>query len=162
MRGPSRKISEARKGIYYLGISLIAIGLVSFLSVFVSAFSNMGDFINVNQVVQSVGLRSVGGITLMLIGTVMMRVGARGVAGSGMVLDPQKAREDLEPWSRMAGGMLKDALDETDLDQTLQDREGNELPFDEKLRRLEQLRNDGLITEAEYQEKRKEFLNEEW
>lgn len=162
MRGPSRKISEARKGIYYLGISLIAIGLVSFLSVFVSAFSNMGEFTNFDQIMQSVGFRSVAGITLMLIGIVMMRVGARGVAGSGMVLDPKKAREDLEPWSRMAGGVLNDALDEAGLDQALQDRDGNELPFDEKLRRLEQLRKDGLITEAEYQEKRKEFLNEDW
>jgi len=28
------------------------------------------------------------------------------------VLDPEKAREDLEPYSRMAGGMVKDAMDE--------------------------------------------------
>jgi hypothetical protein len=42
-------------------------------------------------------------------------IGARGLAGSGVVLDPEKARGDLEPYTRMAGGMLKDALDETGL-----------------------------------------------
>lgn len=28
------------------------------------------------------------------------------------MLDPEQARQDLEPFSRQAGGMLKDALDE--------------------------------------------------
>lgn len=32
-------------------------------------------------------------------------------AGSGVILDPEKAKEELEPFSRMAGGMVKDALD---------------------------------------------------
>ena len=162
MRGPNRNISEARKGIYYLGVSLIAIGIVSFLSVFVSTFTSMGGFNDFGATMQSVGIRSVGGILLAIIGSVLMRVGARGVAGSGMILDPKRAREDLEPWSRMAGGVLQDALDETGLENALRDRDGNELPFDEKLRRLEQLRKDGLITETEYQAKRKEFLSEDW
>ena len=48
-------------------------------------------------------------------GGFMRTVAVRGVAGSGMVLDPKKAREDLSPWSSMAGGIIKDALDETDL-----------------------------------------------
>lgn len=30
-------------------------------------------------------------------------------------LIPEQARNDLEPYTRMAGGMLKDALDEADL-----------------------------------------------
>ena len=42
-------------------------------------------------------------------------VGARGLAGSGVVLNPGQARKDLEPYSRMAGGMVKDALDEADV-----------------------------------------------
>ena len=37
------------------------------------------------------------------------------MAGSGVVLDPEKARQELEPYSRMAGGMVKDALDEADV-----------------------------------------------
>ena len=34
----------------------------------------------------------------------------------GVVLDPEQAREELEPYSRMAGGIAKDALDEAGLD----------------------------------------------
>ncbi len=54
-------------------------------------------------------------MALLFIGGIVRSAGARGLAGSGVVLDPQKAREDLEPYSRMTGGMLKDALDEADL-----------------------------------------------
>ena len=32
-----------------------------------------------------------------------------------MILDPEKARDELEPYSRMAGGMVKDALNEADI-----------------------------------------------
>lgn len=36
------------------------------------------------------------------------------------------------------------------------------LPFDERLRRLEQLRKEGLLTENEFQDKRSELLNQKW
>lgn len=39
----------------------------------------------------------------------------RGLAGSGVVLNPRQARSELEPYTRMAGGMVKDALDEADI-----------------------------------------------
>jgi hypothetical protein len=76
-----------------------------------------------------------------------MRLGRAGVAGSGLKLDPQDARRDLEPWSRMTGGMLKDTLDEAGVDLSGQ---SNDMPFDEQLRRLDVLKRDGLVTEAEY------------
>ncbi len=37
-----------------------------------------------------------------------------------------------------------------------------QLPFDERLRRLEQLRKDGLVSDEEYQRKRAELLGERW
>jgi hypothetical protein len=37
---------------------------------------------------------------------------AAGLARSGAMLDPEQAREDLEPYTRMVGGMVKDALEE--------------------------------------------------
>jgi cytochrome c-type biogenesis protein CcmH/NrfG len=37
-----------------------------------------------------------------------------------------------------------------------------EMPFDERLRRLEQLRHDALISEEEYQHKRREILRQQW
>jgi hypothetical protein len=36
------------------------------------------------------------------------------------------------------------------------------LPFDERLRRLEQLKREGLVTDEEYQRKRAELLDERW
>jgi hypothetical protein len=36
------------------------------------------------------------------------------------------------------------------------------LPFDERLRRLEQLKNDGLISDEEYRHKRAELMGEQW
>jgi hypothetical protein len=38
------------------------------------------------------------------------------MAGSGVVLDPEQAREDLEPYSRMVGGLAWDVLEEADID----------------------------------------------
>jgi hypothetical protein len=38
----------------------------------------------------------------------------------------------------------------------------SELPFDEKLRKLEQLKRDGLLSTEEYEAKRSEILNEKW
>ena len=64
---------------------------------------------------RSMMFRAFGGMALIFIGGIVSNIGARGVAGSGVVLDPGKAREELEPYTRMAGGMVKDALDEADV-----------------------------------------------
>ena len=45
-------------------------------------------------------------MALVVVGQMMRRVAARGLAGSGVLLDPEQAREDLEPYSRMAGGIV--------------------------------------------------------
>ena len=55
----------------------------------------------------------------MVVGQIISSIGARGLAGSGVVLDPEKAREDLKPYSKMAGGMLGDALEESNLPEHL-------------------------------------------
>jgi hypothetical protein len=57
----------------------------------------------------------------------------------------------------MAGGVLKDALDEAGI------RSGNKPPdetlaFDERLRRLKQLRDDGLVSEQDYESTKKKIL----
>ena len=76
-----------------------------------------------NMLSMSKGTREMGsmmttalvGMGLMVAGQFMSRVGKAGLAGSGVILDPEQAREDLEPFSRQGGGMLKDALDEAGL-----------------------------------------------
>ena len=110
----SRKISGSRKIAYYTGGIIALLGVISFGSVFVSAIANQGNFPSDSQE-KSMMTRAFGGMALIVIGGVITGIGARGAAGSGLILDPEKARDDLEPFSRMAGGMVKDVLDEADI-----------------------------------------------
>ncbi len=111
----TRQISEERKTTYYIGTALMVIGGLSFASTFVTFFMHFGDFSNFTANAKSDGLRAFGGMFLLIIGGIVRGIGARGLAGSGVVLDPEKARDELEPYARMAGGMMKDALDEADI-----------------------------------------------
>jgi hypothetical protein len=110
-----KEISGGRKTAYYVGMIIIVIGFLTFGSVFVSGTQHFGDFSNFNARTKSMETRAIAGMCLIVVGGIVMGVGARGAAGSGLVLDPKKAREDLEPYARMGGGMLKDALDEADI-----------------------------------------------
>lgn len=112
----SRRISSERKSLYYLGNVLIVFGLILFASTFVTFFSHFGDFSNFEADARSDFGRALAGTACMFVGGILRKVGARGLAGSGVVLDPDRAREELEPYSRMVGGMAKDALDEADID----------------------------------------------
>jgi hypothetical protein len=153
-----KKISQERKAVYYFGMFLIIIGFLTFGSLFLSAAMDSGDHSNFEDQDRSMALRGIIGMGMMIFGGVLMGIGSRGLAGSGVILDPEKAREDIEPWSRMAGGVIKDAIDETDLFK--KDKPGNgDLPFDEKLRRLHKLYEDGLIDEQEYKREKKEILD---
>lgn len=108
----SRQISGGRKAAYYLGLVLMIIGGICFASVFVTFAMLAGRDSGPEIVIPSVLIRAAGGLALMVIGGGIRSVGARGLAGSGVVLDPERARGELEPYARMAGGMVKDALDE--------------------------------------------------
>lgn len=112
----SRDFSDERKGAFYFGSALIVVGLLLFLSVFVTGIMDFGNFDDFNGKAKSSGIRALGGMALMVIGGIVRNVGARGLAGSGLVLDTKRARGELEPYSRMSGGMIKDALDEADID----------------------------------------------
>lgn len=111
----SGNISDERKLVYYLGTGLTALGFVSFISVFITAALHFGDFSNFESNARSGGLRAVGGMICMIIGGFIRVIGARGLAGSGVILDPEQARADLKPYSRMAGGIVKDTLDEAQI-----------------------------------------------
>ncbi|MBN1395934.1 MAG: hypothetical protein JW959_13010, partial [Pirellulales bacterium] len=111
----SRKISEQRRAAYYIGMAITIIGVIVFASVFVSGISHFGDFSNFEGRAKSEMFRALVGIGLFVLGNFIRMIGARGLAGSGVVLDPEKARDEMEPYSRMAGGMVKDALDEADV-----------------------------------------------
>src|SRR5690606_4283984 len=53
------------------------------------------------------------GVIVIAIGAFVRHLAARGIAGGGLILDPDRARRDLTPWAQTAGGLLKDALDES-------------------------------------------------
>jgi hypothetical protein len=56
--------------------------------------------------------RAFGGMFLIFIGGILMGLGKAGLRGSGVLLDPQGARSDLEPFNRATGGMIQDVLEE--------------------------------------------------
>ncbi len=138
-----RQIPPERQALYYGGIALSICGILLFLSNF------FGDL----EII-----RAIGGMVMILVGQFLTAIGRRGLAGAGVLLDPQQEREDVEPWSRMAGGMVKDALDEAgiDLQRTLEPSEA--IDFETKLRKLHQLHQDGILTEAEYAKEKREIL----
>ncbi len=111
----SRQISRGRKTTYYLGVVLMIIGGLMFASVFVTLAMLAGRDSDPETIIGSFLLRAFGGMALLAAGGAIRAVGARGLAGSGVVLDPERARQELEPYARMAGGMVKDALDEAQI-----------------------------------------------
>lgn len=115
-----RDVSDGRKALYYLGMILSIVGILIFLSVFVTFAAGFSDPLGAVSQGPSMMLRAFCGMILAAIGNGLRVVGSRGMAGSGLLLDPQQARRDVEPWSRMGGGMLADAIDESGLKESLQ------------------------------------------
>ncbi len=105
------KIPGERKTLYYLGMGMIVLGFILFLSVFFSAASMMNDpFMSGPPPFAN----AVFGMILMVAGGIVRNVGARGAAGSGIILDPDKAREDLKPYNEAMGGMINDVISNVD------------------------------------------------
>ena len=115
----TNEISNERKTAYYVGSGMALFGLLLFLSVFLTSAMNFGNFDDFEGQARSAGLRAVGGMILIIAGAAIRGIGARGLAGSGVVLNPSKAREELKPYSNMAGGMLGDALEASNLKEHL-------------------------------------------
>jgi len=150
-------LTPPRKGLYYGGMVLTGLGFILFSYTFVSHLGRMGDFTDFSLRVQTGMATAFAGMACLGIGQLLMKLGKTGWAGSGLKLDPQQARRDLEPWSRLTGGMLKDALDEAEID--LKGTRHGERPFDEPLIKLEELQRKGLISEAEYAAARQRVLS---
>lgn len=108
----SNKISNERKAIYYTGLGLIALGVILFFSSFFTAFTPEPVFFDGPP---SFFKRAVIGMICIIVGSILTNIGAKGTAGSGLILDPEKAREDLKPFSSAAGGMINDVIEEIDV-----------------------------------------------
>lgn len=112
------KISSERKVTYYIGIGMMVLGFLLFISVFFSAASFMSNPFAGSGIGAGGGpsfTNAVIGMVLIFAGSIVMNIGAKGAAGSGLLLDPEKAREDLKPYSEAAGGMINDAISNIDV-----------------------------------------------
>ena len=110
MDSNNKQIPPTRKSLYYWGMAVIGFGFLLFLSNFPISISNFGNFDNFGDQMMSSAFRGFGGMILLGIGNAMMNVAKKGWAGAGILLDPEQARKDIEPWSRMQGGVIQDAL----------------------------------------------------
>lgn len=178
---PRRQISPERKAVYYSGMFVCAIGVLTIALNMIGLMRDgerrMNEFrSNPFQMLPLSGQGAEGsrspaplqdssrflyfglGMGLIVVGFIMMSVGARGPASTGLILDPERQREETEPWVRMAGGMVKDALDEAQIDLGGGNREA--LPFDERIRKLKALLDDGLISKEEFAKAKAEALSD--
>jgi hypothetical protein len=164
----SREISPERKSLYHLGLVVTILGGLLFASTFVTFLWHFGDFTDFTGRARSMGFRAFGGMALLIVGTMIRNLAARGAAGSGLTLDPSQARRDMEPWSRMSGGMTKDALDEMGVNvpkivDSLTGRGATSTgeTMEQRLRSLHALHKDGLLTDEEYAREKQELLDRE-
>lgn len=155
---PKDEISPQRKQIYNLGLVLIIVGFLFFFSFFIFIALGMAD-IAISFPPVGVFLAPMIGMFMMVAGKALRTLGARGAAGSGLILDPREAGEDLKPWSRMGGSLIKEAFDAASISPLQNTPPESPLPFDEQLRRLHRLHEEGLITKEEYEAKKKEILS---
>lgn len=107
----SNKISDERKALYYIGLGLIILGFI----LFISAFFTFGSDDIFFEGTSSFMARPLVGMICMIIGSVLMNIGEKGTAGSGLILDPEKAREDLKPHNIAKGKMINDAVENIDI-----------------------------------------------
>lgn len=108
----ARNVSDARKIGNVVGLGLMGLGLILFLSVFVTGAMNFGNFDNFTSRAQGEALRAVVGMIFMIAGGAIKVVSMSGLAGSGVLLDPEKAKEELEPFARLSGGLTKIQMEE--------------------------------------------------
>ena len=102
------QISTRRKVLYYGGGLLMVAGIGTFI--FHLAWGALGGFENAEfkERLPAVMLTS---MAIAMVGGFLNVIGGKGLAGAGLILDPDRARKDLKPYSKMAGGMLEDALE---------------------------------------------------
>jgi hypothetical protein len=182
--GKIYQISKERQQMYYIGNGISIFGLLLFLSTFFMStkpanvtFPANSALLNFEETskqmnrmhseassqMNAIMARSIIGILFMLGGQVVARAGKRGLAGSGIILDPVQARKDVEPWSRMAGGVVNDVIEEIkpifQPKASIENQENQaQRPASERLKELESLRDQGMLTGTEYEAKRREII----
>ena len=109
------KISNERKVTYYIGICMMVLGFGLFISVFFSVINFMNAPVSFMHDEGPSFINAIIGMVLIIVGSIVMNIGAKGAAGSGLLLDPDKAREDLRPFNEARGGMVNDVISQIDV-----------------------------------------------
>jgi len=108
---PPRKaprIPVNRRTAYNVGTVLTVLGVIVIVGSFATLLTGFGNM-SLMQGPPAGFLWFFIGMLLTAAGAVVRRVAARGLAGSGVVLNPEQAREDLKPFTHAIGGALRDA-----------------------------------------------------
>ena len=122
------RISNKRKATYYIGMAMNVLGFILFISVFIIGISMMNDPLDFNMDKTPPFMNAVIGIILIISGSIVMNIGAKGAAGSGLILDPDKAREDLKPFNEAGGKMINDVISNIDVvDKLVKPKEEKEI-----------------------------------
>ena len=113
------KISKKRKATYYIGLGIIVLGFILFLSLFIQFAvavkeSVANPFMDPFDREPPSFLNAVIGFILIIVGGFITNVGAKGAAGSGLKLDPEEAVEDLKPFNEAKGKMINDIISNID------------------------------------------------
>jgi predicted Zn-ribbon and HTH transcriptional regulator len=106
----SSEISNQRKAVYYIGLGTIVFGFILFMSSF---FGGMEPSFSMET--PAFFKRGVFGMIFMVVGSVLTVIGRSGAAGSGLLLDPDKQREDLKPFNEAQGKMINDVIENIDI-----------------------------------------------
>ena len=107
----SNKISKERKIVYHMGQGLLALGGILFISSFFLTSQDVGFSMEMPLFFKTALI----GMICIIVGGILMGIGAGGAAGSGLILDPEKAREDLKPYNKATGEMINDVIENIDL-----------------------------------------------
>lgn len=112
---PPPAISPARRRVHAVGVGAQVLGAagvaLGFLGFAVGGLRSASSFGREGNPVTWWAVAVIGTV-LLAVGRGLRRLGARGLAGSGLVLDPDRAAEDLEPWARTGGRLVDEALHE--------------------------------------------------
>lgn len=106
------KLSNERKVTYYIGMGIMILGFILFISVFFQVANLINDPFTASKPPSFTN--PMIGFILIIIGSVVSKIGAKGAAGSGVILDPDQAREDLKPFNEAKGQMLNDVISNID------------------------------------------------
>ena len=114
-KNDNRELKTWRKVVYIIGNIFLVVGVILFMSSFFTSFGffqGRFEFIERLGFVGSFMFLPVFGFALIFVGSLLKALGRGGLAGAGLILDPERERRDAEPFSRSKGGKFADSYDE--------------------------------------------------